>query len=332
MEYHCPRCASTLVSDASTLACDKCRLSYPIVDGIPLFNENRYWGKVPESVMEEAVATIENDGWDVFKTRFEKKLDVAFDESRADWHFEVPLRSDWNVLDAGAGLGRITVPLARAVKHVVAFDQSLVRMRFIKGRLERENLANVDLFIGDLFDAPLAPGSFDLIAMNGVLEWVGMTDRYDNGREGQLAALRKCKELLKPGGYLYIGIENRYSFVYMHGADHGGLLWTSFMPRFLARWYARMRQGASYKTYTYSKRGYENLLREAGFAKTQFFLPYPGYNLPRIIIPYDDLRALSFMLSHLTSLRAGMRWVLRVPLVLRIYRYFFFSFNIITRV
>jgi len=300
------------------------------VEGIPLYNENRYWGKVPESEMEEAVRVIETEGWEAFRKQFEHRLDVAFHDGNADWRFEVPLRPEWTVLDTGAGLGRNTIPLARVAKKVVAFDQSLVRMRFIKKRLEQERLSNVELFVGDLFDAPLAPQSFDLIAMNGVLEWVGMSDRYENGREGQLAALRKCKELLKPGGYLYIGIENRYSFVYMHGADHGGLLWTSFMPRFLARWYARMRQGAPYKTYTYSKRGYKKLLREAGFSKTEFFLPYPGYNLPRIVTPYEDLRALSFMLGRLTSLRAG--WLLRIPFALRIYRYFFFSFNIITRV
>ena len=93
-----------------------------------------------------------------------------------------------------------------------------------------------------------------------------------------------------------------------------------------------MRQGAPYKTYTYSKRGYEKLLLEAGFSKTEFFLPYAGYNQPRILVPYADLRSFRFMLTHLTSLSKVGRALLRVPFVLRIQRYFFFSFNIIARI
>ena len=304
-----------------------------VVDDIPLYNENRYWGKVPEKEMEEGVHTIEKEGWEAFRKKYEKRLDVAFHDGHADWRYEMPLTSDWTVLDTGAGLGRNTIPLARVVKKVVAFDQSLVRMRYLKKRLEKEQLSNVELFVGDLFDAPLEPHSFDMIAMNGVLEWVGMSDRYENGRDGQLAALRKCKELLKPGGYLYIGIENRYSFVYLHVADHIGLMWTSFMPRFLSRPYVRWRQGLPYKTYTYSKRGYERLLQEAGFTKQEFFLPHPGYNMPRMIVRYDDMRSLSYLLRNLTRVRNGLlRACIGIPFVLRIYRYFFFSFNITAQV
>ncbi len=333
MDYRCLRCSKPLSSVEDSLRCGACGQSYTVVDGIPVFTEDRYWGKVPLAEMEEAVRVIDKEGWEAFRERFEKRLDVAFDESRADWRFEVPLTGEWTVLDTGAGLGRNTLPLARVAKKVVAFDQSLSRMRFLKRALGREKLGNVELFVGDIFDLPLPEKSFDLIAMNGVLEWVGKTDRFADAREAQLAALRICKKLLKPGGYLYIGIENRYSFIYMRGPDHEGLMYTTFMPRAVASWYNRLRRGEPYQTYTYSKAGYDRLLRDAGFSSTEFFLPYPGYNLPRIILPYADLRALSFTLFHLVSVRSViLRNLMRLPFVLRIYRYFFFSFNIITRV
>ena len=333
MEYRCLRCSKPLSLLGEELRCSACGQTYPTVDGIPLFTPDRYWGKVPLAEMEEAIRVIDTDGWEAFRSRFEKGLDVAFDESRADWRFEAPLTSEWTVLDTGAGLGRNTLPLARAAKKVVAFDQSLARMRFLKRALAREKLDNVELFVGDIFDLPLQEKSFDLIAMNGVLEWVGKTNRFSDAREAQLAALRICKKLLKPGGYLYIGIENRYSFIYMRGPDHEGLMYTTFMPRIVASWYNRLRRGEPYQTYTYSKAGYARLLRDGGFSSSEFFLPYPGYNLPRIIVPYTDLRALSFTLLNLVSVRSGvLRALISVPFVLRIYRYFFFSFNIIGRV
>lgn len=339
MPYRCPQCAGILLAQKKLLSCGTCSNTYPIVNDIPLFSKDRYWGKVPASEMEEALRVIESEGWGVFKQRFEKKLDVAFDESRADWRFEVPLTSDWTVLDCGAGLGRITIPLARVAKHVVAFDQSVLRARFIKHRIAKEQLNNVELFVGDIFDLPLPPKSFDLIALNGVLEWVGKTHRFKDARDAQVAALKICKTLLKDGGFLYIGIENRYSFVYMRQPEHGGLMYTTFMPRWLAHWYNNLRRGESYQTYTHSKREYARLLRDAGFSDTTFYLPYPGYNLPRIVIPYDDLRALRFTILHLLSGRRFgvfghllLRTFACVPGALRMYRYFFFSFNIIARV
>lgn len=333
MDYLCPACGGAVSLNGPSYACRACGRSFETVDGIPLFAKDRYWGKVPLPEMNASIDAIDSKGWDEFKKRFADRLDVAFDESRADWRFEVPLTSQWTVLDTGAGLGRNTIPLARVAKKVVAFDQSLARMRFVKRALAREKLENVDLFVGDIFELPLEPASFDLIAMNGVLEWVGKTDKFKDAREAQIAALKICKKLLKPGGCLYIGIENRYSFVYMHGPDHEGLMYTTFMPRRVASWYNRLRRGEPYQTYTYSKAGYERLLKDAGFSTTEFFLPYPGYNLPRILIPYSDLRALSYTLSHLVSVRPKvLRMLARVPFVLRVYRYFFFSFNMIARV
>ena len=340
VSYVCPACKSDLkdVSDGIT-RCDVCAITYPAVEGVPLFAVNRYWGKIPEHEMKEAIATIDQDGWEEFQKKYQKRLDVAFDDSRADWRFEVPLPDNSVILDMGAGLGRNTIPLARIAKQVVAFDQSLERARFIRRRVQKEGLTNTRVFVGDVFQLPFAPKSFDLIVMNGVLEWVGKTDRFSNPRDAQRAALSICRELLRDGGHLYIGIENRYSFVYLRGTpEHGGLRYTTFLPRRIASLYTRIRQGEPYRTYTHTRAGYQKLLHEAGFTQPTFFLPYPGYNLPRIVVPYHDLRAFRYMLTKLLSSRRlgplgiGIRFIFSHSTVaLRIYRYFFFSFNIIAK-
>jgi len=306
-----------------------------IVEGIPFFSEDRYWGKAPKEELERAIKVIEEEGWDEFKTRYPRKFDYTFEENRADWRFVIPISEDFSVLDVGAGLGRISIPLARVARNITALDQSYLRMKFLKMRAEKEGLKNIEVCVGDIFDASFLEESFDLIVMNGLLEWVGKTDLYNNPREAQIACLKICKGLLKKGGFLYVGIENRFAAAYLRGIDHSGLRFTSFLPRWLANIYTRLRKGKRYDTYTYTKNGYEKLLRESRFENIDFYLPFPGYNLPRVIIPYNNLNALSYAIRALMPYpsikRKLARLLARSPSALSLYRHFFFSFGIIAK-
>ena len=297
--------------------------------------ENRYWGKLPEAELEKALVFIDEKGWEEFVEAYTGKFDFTMQENRADWQFYVPLTRDSVVLDAGAGLGRISIPLARVAGKVVACDASIVRMRFLKKLAEAKGLPNVETVVADIFEPPFADESFDLIVMNGLLEWVGSTDRYADPREAQIACLRICKRLLRPGGYLYVGIENRFALAYLRGTDHSGLRFTSYMPRWLADLYTRARKGRRYDTYTYTKAGYKKLLSEAGFSDPDFYLVYPGYNLPRILIPHEEVRLLSYALSGMmpgnTLFRRAAQLAMRSAIVARLYRHFFFSFSIFAR-
>ncbi|MDP3763189.1 MAG: methyltransferase domain-containing protein [bacterium] len=306
-----------------------------IVEGIPFFSEDRYWGKAPKEELEGAIKVIEEEGWDEFKARYKNTFDQTFEENRADWRFVVPISKDFSVLDAGAGLGRISIPLARVARNITALDQSFLRMKFLKMRAEKEGLKNIEVYVGDIFDASFPEESFDLIVMNGLLEWVGATDRFQDPREAQIACLKICNGLLKKGGFLYVGIENRFAAAYLRGIDHGGLRFTSFLPRWLANIYTRLRKGKRYDTYTYTKNGYEKLLRESGFENIDFYLPFPGYNLPRVMIPYNNLKALSYairaLMPYASIKRKLARLLARSPSMLSLYRHFFFSFGIIVK-
>lgn len=306
-----------------------------IIEGIPLFSEDRYWGKAPKEELETALKILEEKGWDEFRVRYHKEFDFTFEENRADWRFVIPVLKDFQVLDTGAGMGRISIPLARAVKNVVALDQSFLRMKFLKIRAEKEGLKNIEVCVGDIFDLPFQKESFDLIVMNGFLEWVGATDRFNNPREAQIASLQICRNLLKPNGYLYIGIENRFALSYLRAIDHSGLRFTSYMPRWLANIYTKLRRGKRYNTYTYTKDDYEKLLQESGFDNINFYLPYPGYNLPRIMIPYDNLNTLAYAIHSLMPSfgikKRIVQFLARWPSTLRLYRYLFFSFGIMSR-
>lgn len=306
-----------------------------IVDNIPFFSLDRYWGKSPKEVLEKALVLITERGWDEFEKQFEDKFDFTFEENRADWRFLVPMSRETTVLDVGAGMGRISIPLARVAKEVVAVDPSFLRMKFLKLRAEKENLQNLRVCVGDIFDLPFERESFDLIVMNGVLEWLGVTDRYRGPEEAQVAGLKVCRGLLKPGGYLYIGIENRIALAYLRAVDHSGLCFTSYLPRWLANIYTLLRKNKRYRTYTYTKGGYERLLRRCGFTEATFYIAYPGYNLPRIMIPYDDIATLAYAVRtfwHQTGYRGKIvRWLSCWAPLLYLYRYFCFSFGIVIK-
>src|SRR3989344_5198268 len=299
---------------------------------IKQFAKNRYWGKIPETELEKALDLIDSKGWMAFAEKFRDRLDFTTEENRADWRFFVPLDRHSTVLDAGAGLGRIAIPLARVVRKVVALDTSVVRMRFLRKLAEAKGLNNIETVVADIFNPPFEEESCDLIVMNGLLEWVGRTDLYRDPREAQIACLKICKKFLKKGGFLYVGIENRFAAAYLRGIDHSGLRFTSYLPRWLANKYTLLKKNHKYDTYTYSVSGYKKLFKESGFDYPDFYLVYPGYNLPRIMMPYNNLRLLKYILIHMmpanTIIRKIVKIAARSSFLVWIYRNFFFSFNI----
>ncbi|MEK7138176.1 MAG: hypothetical protein AAB787_01575, partial [Patescibacteria group bacterium] len=148
----------------------------------------------------------------------------------------------------------------------------------------------------------------------------------------QIECLKTCKKLLKKGGFLYIGIENRFAAAYLRGIDHSGLRFTSYMPRWLANIFTKLKKGHRYDTYTYNVSGYRKLLKSAGFDDPNFYLVYPGYNLPRIIIPYEDLRSLKYLLTSMMCGNTFMRKIAKIAgrsfFLVWLYRKVFFSFSI----
>ncbi|MBU1102655.1 methyltransferase domain-containing protein [Patescibacteria group bacterium] len=340
MDYVCLKCQRKLVDRDNDWYCEYCQISWPKIHGLDcFFDRDDYWGEISRDEMKQLLASIERDGWQKANRELAQKdpqrLKFIYNPGRADWRFYVPLDNQSVVLDAGCGLGAITLPLAEVVKEVVAFDTSCERARFVQLRAAKENKTNIQVLVASLFNPPFKKQSFDLIVMNGLLEWVGAGKIDGNPGEIQIEALKKMKELLKPGGCLYIGIENRFGLPLLtgRGLDHSGLRFTSIMPRFLARIYAKIRRKSDYRTYTYTRRGYEKLLNDAGFENIDFFLPWPGYNDTRIIVPHRNLNALRYLVLNIMSSNSFVKKIvkiaIRIPFVLRLYRFLFFSFGIV---
>jgi ubiquinone/menaquinone biosynthesis C-methylase UbiE len=265
---------------------------------------------IPPDKIQEINQFIQEHGWDkAFEEMIPQPLhSVIQGADRADFRFFMPVSPNAVALDLGCMWGAWTFSLAQHCKQVIGIDQTFETLRMGELRKVSSRVTNVSFVQSDAVQLPFADCIFDIVIINGVLEWIGSDKEFvtekDFGKRGskhltstysqspraiQVKALEEALRVLKPGGTVYIGIENRISWQNFFGSDpHSGLRFTSLMPRWLANLYMRLRLGKDYRTYTYSSVGLRKLLAEAGFKETQFFTSIPEYSFPDIIFPLEE--------------------------------------------
>lgn len=337
-EIACPRCRAPLAATPEGLRCERHgRVGHLDTDRVWAFDDSHdYWGEVPRERMREVNRTARRAGWQRalqdHVARQHPDL-VRYTESvvRADWFTLLPLDRESTVsLDVGAGWGPNSFGLAPHVCRHYAVEKIPERIEFLALRAQQDAVANLVPVRADLHALPFAAGSLDVIAVNGVLEWAGLVDPeaspHQEPREPRLlqeAFLHQLRELLRPGGWLYVGIENRFGRMFWRGAlDHQGLRYTSLMPRALARAYTRLRHARSprtesidrdYRAWTYSLPGYLQLFAQCGFDAVQTFAVEPGYNVPTRIVPLASRGPMRYVMSRGRSMHrvrgTARRWL-----------------------
>ena len=247
-EFCCPECKGPLVGRPEAYHCSSCDRQYSIQERVPCFADmSTYHGEVPKPLMSEILKDSEHLG---YKAAFEKHIHDPFiykyveDESRSLWISLIPHNHRSTFLDVGCGWGTNALPISREVGLVYALDATFERVKFVEIRSRQDGRSNIKPVLGSAIKLPIPNNSLDIVAFNGVLEWLGGIDKTRNPIELQQQALREAWRVLKPGGYVYIGIENRFSLRYMLGNqdDHSFIRFTSLMPRSAANLYCRLRK------------------------------------------------------------------------------------------
>lgn len=100
-------------------------------------------------------------------------------------------RPDERVLDVGAGPGTLTLPLARRVREVTAFDLSAVMLEQLRQRMVHEGVTNIQVRQGRWLDAPdEAVTGFDTVVCANALGPAALTADGDCEMGRAVARLR----------------------------------------------------------------------------------------------------------------------------------------------
>ena len=181
------------------------------------------------------------------------------------------------VLEVGAGLGAITGALAEKAKQVHCVELS--KRRLTASAYRNKKYDNITIFGGN-FNSVEFKQKYDAVVLVGVLEYAQMYMNCDNPFE---TFLRKLRDLLKPGGRIYIAIENRLGLKYFAGSneDHFGQPFVGIEGYCAENAHNRMK--------TFSKSELEKLLTRSGFGGLYFWYPCPDYKMPAVIYSDDHL-------------------------------------------
>lgn len=286
LNLNCISCGmKNLTFSNEKYSCSNCGREYMTRNGVYQFTKSaQYYSDLDKEKMNSLIQECKEIGWEsAVRNRFEDNqflFRIITDETRADWQYFVEVPPDAKVLDIGAGWGTISIPLARNYDFVVALDGTNDRLEFLRVRAEQEGIKNIMAINSDIFSHPFEMEQFDLVVFNGVLEWVAVGSEYNEPPSSiQKRALDIALKLLKPGGYLYIGIENSLGIKYFIGIpdDHTNINDITFLDRNEANKISEKLTGSEYRTYTYNRDGYEEMLMSVGFVDINFYYPIPDY-------------------------------------------------------
>ena len=286
-----------------------------------------YWSEFSGAEMGNLVSISKEKGWrfaleNIIKPRNHDIYDMFFDDSRADWQFLLPLNKRSVVLDAGAGWGALSFSLSKTCGKVYALDAVPEKVEFMQIRAEQDGIDNIIAVKGDVLELPFPSETFDLVVLNGVLEWAGMMDSTKSVIELQNTLLKESLRVLKKDGYLYIGIENRFAAIYILGWEdpHVHLRFISLFPRVLADIYCKILKGTTYRTHTHSLPGYRELLNKTGFSEVKFYSPFPSYRRFTHLIPLDNSSILPYYIKNLVRAKTpSQKFFIKIISLFRLY-------------
>lgn len=176
------------------------------------------------------------------------------------------------VLEIGAGMGAITGALANKCKQVDCIELS--KRRSLVNAYRHKDMDNIQIFVGNFQDVEIEK-KYDVITLIGVLEYAYHYVDSDTPYEDFVKKMASC---LKPGGKLYVAIENKLGLKYLAGyhEDHLGKPFVGIEG---------YKKADKVRTFTRSE--LKSLLENNGFENTVFYYPFPDYKLPTVIYNED---------------------------------------------
>lgn len=99
-----------------------------------------------------------------------------------------------DLLDIGTGTGRVLEIFAPRISRGLGIDISREMLGVARAQLSRRAVANCEVRLGDMYDLPVSPGSFDAVTIHQVLHFA----------DDPAAVIEAAARALRPGGHLVV--------------------------------------------------------------------------------------------------------------------------------
>ncbi len=210
----CQKPGLTVLADE--VRCSACGASWPVLEGIPMLasgpthagqgtGQGTAEGDTRHAAIEGAVREFYEknpfptyDDLDSVGSLVEKAGRGVYAKLLDD---QIPVSA--KVLECGCGTGQLSTFLSIANRRCLGVDLCMASLRCGKRFRDKHALRTVDFIQGNLFDLPIAEGTFDLVISKGVLH---------HTPDAHKAFLEVVKRV-RPGGYVIIGLYNLYGRV-----------------------------------------------------------------------------------------------------------------------
>ena len=253
----------------------------------------RAWADVPVAQVEKLITESRRVGWRA--ALGDAAASAPFFGERlgnlrlANWHMLLARSPSGAALDVGCGFGTLPLGLADHFRTTIGAEMLPERLRYATLRARQEPWPNAHFVRSHGARLPLADASFDLVTMNGVLEWAAL---YSDGepRSLQIAMLREMRRVAREDGVVAVAIENRYALESLLALSdtHTGLTFVTAMPRGAADLVSRLRRREPYRVFLYSHGEYKQLFRAAGFEDVTLLDLVSSYNDYDFVVRPDD--------------------------------------------
>ncbi len=200
----CPKCNNELHPYKQKLSCWNCGQTYTCEGDIPRMffntegNDSRDVTEIIKSFYEETPFPNYDDFDDIAGLIKKSKRGIfanLLDE-------QIPFGS--RILECGCGTGQLSNFLAIANRTVIGTDMCLNSLKLAHEFKMKNELTRVHFAQMNLFSPFFKPASFDWVISNGVLHHTSKP--FD--------AFKSISRLVKPGGYIIIGLYHKYGRIF----------------------------------------------------------------------------------------------------------------------